>query len=110
MSPHTDYISDAGTSQFTKKSLPGWLEKVIVWFIIGILTMFTTVAVNGVKVEALDKRLTQHEVQQLNHESEDIRDKEEFRKSTVTHDQFDQFEKDLNTRLDRLQNTVEKKH
>lgn len=100
-------MNETKAAMFGKAPLPGWMEKILAWAVIGVLTMVTTMAVVQAKVDNIDKRVTQHEVEQVNHEREDIADKAEFRKQTVTHDQFDQFQQDLVSRLDRIDNKLD---
>jgi hypothetical protein len=76
---------------------PKWVDKVVVWFVIGILSLFITVAVVQTKVGAVENR-----------QAVDEQDRRQNLNEMVTHQQFDQFEKDLYLRLDRMEKSIDR--
>jgi hypothetical protein len=95
-------------TEMSAKKIPEWVQKLLAWIVIGLLTGGTALSVVQVRLSGLETRQTQHEVMQQEHEREDVRDKEAAARQRVTVDQFNQFKDDLVHRLDRIENKVDK--
>ncbi len=83
-------IAAAVTGSLTRKGLPVWVQKVLGWFIIGVLTMFSTTAVVQYRVSAVEQRQNKIEEQ------------------TIPTARFDQFERDLKDRLDHMDKKLDR--